>query len=127
MSALGGSIESVEIRGRTFAVAADADAKVVLGGWKKEIKINGNGTRRVVKTRVPWSISGVVISLDPEKGDHEFLQDTADGSEDVPVTITYASGDTYQGKGTLVDDLEGSTMESTAEVKMSGGGKLTKQ
>lgn len=123
----GGSIESVEIRGRTFAVTADADAKVVLGGFKKEVKINGNGTRRTVKTRVPWSISGVSISLDSDKGDHEFLQQIADQSEDVPVVLTYADGTSYQGKGTLVDDLEGSTMESTAECKLSGGGKLTKQ
>jgi hypothetical protein len=33
MTAVGGSIESVSLQGRTFAVAADAESQRKLGGW----------------------------------------------------------------------------------------------
>ncbi len=44
MAAVGGSIESVTLDGRTFAVAADAEAQRKLGGFENEVQANGDGT-----------------------------------------------------------------------------------
>lgn len=127
MAAVGGSIESVTIRGREFPVAADAEAQRKLGGWENEVQANGNGTARIIKTRVPLSITGLTLEVDDSRGDHEFLQEVADLSDFVPIGITYASGSTYQGSATITDELQSSSQNATASVSLSGPGILTRQ
>lgn len=127
MAAVGGSIESVTIRGRVFPVAADAEAQRKLGGWENEVQANGDGTARIIKTRVPLNISGLMLEVDDDRGDHEFLQDVANALDFVPVGITYASGVTYQGSATVTDELQTSSQSSTASVSLSGPGILTRQ
>lgn len=127
MTTVGGSIESITIKGRNFAVASDADAQRKLGGFENEVQSNGNGTARIVKTRVPWSLSGVTVEVDDARGDQEFLQEIADAKDFVDILITLASGVSYQGRGTLVEALEGSTQNATAELSMMGPGQATKQ
>lgn len=124
--AIGGSIESVTIRGRSFAVAADADATRDLGGFSNERQMNGNGTRRLIKTRKGWEVSGLSLEINDTRGDHEFLQDVADG-DDVPVTVTYASGITYEGLGNITGDLQVSSQSTTGSVTLGGGGTFTQQ
>lgn len=123
----GGSIESISIRGRLFAVASDADAQVKLGGFENEKQSNGDGSARTVKTRVPWSITGLQVDINEAKGDHEFLQEIQDSLDDVSVTVTYANGTTRQGTGTITDEVQYSTQNATATVSLGGGGKLTQQ
>lgn len=125
--ATGGSIESVTINGRIFAVAADVEVQRKLGGFENEVQANGDGTARNVKTRVPWALSGLAVEVDDNRGDHEFLQDLSDRSAYVPVAITYASGVVYQGRGSIVGELQFSNQNSAAAFDMSGPGKLTPQ
>lgn len=125
--ATGGSIESVSIAGRNFAVAADADSQRKLGGFNNETAMNGDGTGRKIKTREAWQLDGLQLAVDDLRGDHEFLQDLADSDEFEVVSITYASGATYQGQGTISGDLQVSSQSTTGSVTLSGPGKLTKQ
>lgn len=127
MATVGGSIEEVSFRGRVFAVASDADATVKLGGDENEVKSNGDGTARMVKTVVPWSMSGVELDVDQIRGDQTFLQELADGSEFVTVTITLADGTVLQGSGIVSDELGFSTQNSTVGITAGGPGKLTPQ
>ncbi len=127
MSAVGGSIESVNLSGREFAVAADAEAQRKLGGWENEVQANGDGTARLIKTRVPLSIAGLTIEIDDDRGDQEFLQDLADQNDFWPLGITYASGNTYQGTGQIVGENPASSQNATAAIDLMGPGKLTKQ
>lgn len=127
MSATGGSIESVSIGGRIFAVAADADGSRKLGGFSKELAANGNGTARTIMTRVNWEIGGLTLSIDNDQGDHEYLQGIADSKANVAISATEASGITWQGTGTITGDLAGSTMNATCPVTLGGPGKLTQQ
>lgn len=120
MSAVGGSIESISINGRIFAVAADADATIFIGGRQNEVQVNGNGSVRVVKTQTPWSISGLTVSIDTVMGDLEFLQGIANAPGLVPVVVTMANGTSYAGNGTITDALELSTQNATASVSLSG-------
>jgi hypothetical protein len=124
---IGGSIENVTIDNQLFAVAGDADATMSIGGWNNEIQPNGNGTARIIKTRAPWSITGLTLAVDDDAANQEFLQAIADGNEYVPVTIRMASGVTYQGTGTITDPIERSTQSATMSLSLSGEGALTQQ
>jgi hypothetical protein len=127
MSAIGGPIESISLDGRNFAVAADADVNRKLGGFENEVQGNGDGSARVIMARVPWAFDGLTLSVDDDRGDHEYLQALADGGDFFPVAITFASGNVYQGIGILTGELQYSSQNSTAAVSLSGPGKLAKQ
>jgi hypothetical protein len=125
--AVGGSIESISIRGRLFPVASDAEATKKLGGFENEVQSNGDGGARLVKTRIPWGIDGVQVEISDARADAEFLQEIADGFDWVPITITLASGVTYQAKGTVSGEVGSSTQNATASITLSGPGTLTQQ
>lgn len=127
MPAVGGSIEEIGIAGRIFAVAADADSNRKLGGFENDVQANGNGTARIIKTRVPLSLDGISVEIDDDRGDQEFLQGVADLNDFSDIDITYASGATYQGTGILTGDFQTSSQNATAPIVIMGPGKLTKQ
>jgi hypothetical protein len=127
MAAVGGSIESITINGRNFGVAADAESQRKLGGFENEVQANGNGTARMIKTRVPLMVDGLTLECDDARGDHEFLQSVSNANDFVPIAITYASGVTYQGRATITGELQASSTSATAAVSLSGPGELTRQ
>ena len=127
MSQVGGSIESITLDGRTFPVAADAESNRKIGGFENDAQANGDGTARQIKTRVPWSLDGLTLGIDDGNGDHEFLQALSDRKDFYPVAITYASGETYQGTGQIVGEMQVSSQNATASVSVMGPGTLTKQ
>lgn len=127
MAAVGGSIESVSLSGREFPVAADAEVQRKLGGWENEVQANGDGSARMIKTRVPLALDGLTLEVDDSRGDHEFLQDLADSPNYFALSITYASGETYQGTAQITGEMQTSSQAQTAAVSLMGPGKLTKQ
>ena len=128
MSAVGGSIEEVTLDGRTFPVAADAEAQRKLGGFENEVQANGDGfTARLIKTKVPLAIDGLTLEVDDDNGDHEFLQELANRNDFFPIAITYASGATYQGTAQITGEMQASSQNATAAVSLMGPGTLTKQ
>jgi hypothetical protein len=127
MTATGGSIESITIKGRTFDVDGESTPGRKLGGKTNEVKPNGSGSARVIQKRNSWMISDAAIGIDDDNGDQEFLQDIADSGGFVPCTITYASGKVYQGQGQIVGDIELDPGEQTCPISLSGKGKLTPQ
>lgn len=127
MPAVGGSIESVSIRGRLFPVASDADVTRNLGGHQNEVQMNGDGTARKVMTRVAWTLEGVQVEVNDARADSEFLLEIAASPEWVPITITLANGSTYQGTGTISDPVAVSTQSATSTITLSGPGTLTQQ
>lgn len=127
MTAIGGSIESVSIAGREFSVTADADVTRRLGGKQNTVSMNGDGTASVIQTPTSWALTGLVVRVDDTRGDHEYLQDLADSGELVAIGATYASGVTWQGRGTIVDELGVNNQSTSATISMNGQGKLTPQ
>jgi hypothetical protein len=129
---VGGSIQEVSIGGRVFSATADADAARRLGGFQSETQMNGDATSREIMTRVSWSLSGVVLSIDENRADQDFLQDCADGvnaGDDgyFDVTITYASNHTRQGRGKPTGEIVANSMNSTVSLSLTGPGKLDLQ
>ncbi len=127
MAAIGGPIESVSLDGRGFPVAADAESQRKMGGFENEIQANGDGTARLIKTRVPLSLDGITIESDDSRGDHEFVQELADRNDYFPVAITYASGETYQGTAQIVGETQASSQSATIAISLMGPGQLTRQ
>lgn len=127
MAAVGGSIEAISLSGRDFAVAADSEVSRKLGGFENEVQANGNGTARIIKTRVPLSLDGLTIEVDDSRGDQEFLQGLADANDYFAIAITYASGVVYQGTAQVVGENPASSQSATAAISLMGPGVLTKQ
>jgi hypothetical protein len=127
MAAVGGSVESISIAGREFAVAADADINRKIGGTENEVQANGNQTARIIKTAVPSAFTGIVVEIDDARGDHEYLQNKADLDLFFPVAVTYASGAVYQGNAMISGELQYSSQNATASFDLMGDGKFTKQ
>src|SRR5690349_6715866 len=124
MATIGGPVESVAIKGRLFAVAADADGTRKLGGKEIEAQPNGNGTVRYVATVVPWKMDGLALELDDTRNDQEYLQDLADAMEPVPCEFTFVDGTTFRGEGLVTGEIGKSSMNATGPLVFEGGGKL---
>jgi hypothetical protein len=127
MAAIGGSILEVSLAGRIFAVAADAGAERDLGGWTNETPANGNGTSRLVKTARSWIISGVELQADDSQGDQEYVQELANSTDFFAISVTFASGITYQGSGQLVEEAKAASQTATMVVTLAGTGTLSAQ
>lgn len=127
MATTGGSLESISLNGRQFAVPADTDVTIKLGGFEGETQANGNGSARKVKTRIPWAITGIQVSCDDSKQDHEYLQNLADQDIPIDVVVSLASGALYTGKGDINGELAKTTQNTVVSFDMMGAGKLVAQ
>jgi hypothetical protein len=124
---VGGSIESATLAGRVFPVAADADVTRKVGGFENEVLANGDGSARLQKTRVPAGLSGLVLSVDDDRGDQEYLQGLADGKDFFPASLILAGGQIWQGVLQIQGEFQYSTQTATATVNLMGSGTLSKQ
>lgn len=126
MSAVGGSISAIALRGREFAVAADTESNRKLGGWENEVQSNGDGSARLIKTRTPLGIDGLTIEIDDSRGDQEFLQDLMNETDFFAIAITYASGLSYGGEAQITGEVQASSQNATAGLSLMGPGVLTR-
>lgn len=124
---VGGSLETLTLNGRNFSITSDSDSPRKLGGFENEVLANGDGSARVIKTRVPLSITDLVIQIDDARGDHEFLQELANLSDFFTIALSYASGITWQGSAQITGEIPMNNMSTTASISLGGPGVLTKQ
>lgn len=127
MAPVGGSIESVVLNGRRFSVTSDADSTRDVGGFSNANENNGDGTSRLIKTRVSWEIDGLNLSIDDSLGDQEFLQNLADANTYFTCLISYASGISFEGQGQIMDGVKVSSNTTSVAIKLGGNGVLTRQ
>jgi len=127
MATVGGPITGFTLNGRYFSVAEDAESNRKLGGFENEVSMNGDGTARLVKTRVPWGADGLTVSCDDFNDDQQFLQDLANGADFFASTVEYASGAIFQGNAQIVGEIAFSSKNATATVALQGAGTFTKQ
>jgi len=91
------------------------------------VQANGNGTARLIKTRVPLSIDGLTVEVDDDRADQEFIQELSNRNDFFAIVISYASGISYQGTAQIVGETQASSQNATAAVSLMGPGVLTKQ
>jgi len=122
-----GSIREISLSGRIFSVSADSDPSRKLGGFANEGQANGDGSMRVVQVRELWTVDGLTISMDDDRGDEEFLQNLADAGDLFVITVTYAGNITYQGSGQITGEITRASQAGTGDIALTGPGKFTKQ
>lgn len=125
--ATGGPPQSITFAGREFACTADSDPTIKYGGFENDEEANGDATARLIKTPVPWSVTGFSVQIDTELEDQEFLQEAADNFTNDVFTITLANDVTLQGSGQLTGEFQSNPAKATASVSFKGPGKLTQQ
>ncbi len=127
MPAICGSVVSLTLEGRQFAVSADADAQLDLGGWNNTIMPNGNGTARLQKLRGQWKITGLNVSIDNSREDHEYIQGLKDKFDFFAIAIELTDGTVYQGSGQITSETMQSVQNGTLAMELSGINTITQQ
>lgn len=127
MPAVGGSVASITLAGRYFAVASDADLQRMLGGSVNDVQANGDESARLIKVATPWECTDVQISIDDSREDQTFLQELADRNGFFAIAATFASGVTFSGEGQITDTVNVSSANTTATLALKGPNKLAPQ
>lgn len=122
----GGPIKQVNIDGRNFTVDSEAEVTFALGGYTNEIKQNGDGSMRLVKSLKPARANAISIVIDDERGDEEFIQKVIDKYELVNISITDVNEKVWSGKGQIVEDPETSKKQGTKEISVQGNFEMQK-
>ena len=117
---ISGPIESVTIAGRRFPVNGEDAASVILSGFKNEIVFNGDGSKRIVRSRAHGSITGMNVQITHGQKDLEFLRDKQSTSDFFDVSLTYCDGTVYAGSMLFVDDITEDTQQGVAAISLQG-------
>jgi len=117
---ISGPIESITIAGRRFPVDGEDAGNVILSGFKNEVKFNGDGSKRIVRSRANGSIKNLNVQITHANKDLEFLRDKQSTSDFFDVSITYCDGTIYAGSMQFVDDITEDTQQGTAGISLDG-------
>jgi hypothetical protein len=93
-----GSMQGCSIDGLPYDVKADADASVILTGWKNERIPHSNGSMRKMIRQIR-TVEGLILTLNAD--DRDNLQRACDSIDDVSLQFTDAAGDTYMAFGSV--------------------------
>jgi len=117
---ISGPIESVTIAGRRFPVDGEDAGNVTLAGFKNEIKFNGDGSKRLIRSRAHGSIKNLNVQITHENKDLEFLRDQQSTSDFFDISITFCDGTIYSGSMQFVEDITEDTQQGTASISLEG-------
>lgn len=117
---MSGPIETVNIDGRSFTVDGEVDGAKALSGFMNEVKSNGDGSFRLVKSRKPGRYNSLPLVIDNDRGDEEFIQERMNSFKFFNVNITEVDGTVFTGSMQIVEDPETSSKEGTKEVSFAG-------
>jgi hypothetical protein len=117
---ISGPIESITIAGRRFPVEGEDAGNVILSGFKNEIKFNGDGSKRIIRSRANGSIKNLNVQITHEQKDLEYLRDKQSTSDFFDVSLTYCDGTIYAGSMQFVDDITEDTQQGTAGISLEG-------
>jgi len=115
-----GDIRQFTWGGREFDVAPEGDVTMILHGIKAESTPNGNGTVHTKGTRVLGGFDGLTLSVDPARGDVEFLIAMQTGGIAKACSMTLVDKTTYGGAMLPEGDLQSSTGNGTLTVAARG-------
>jgi hypothetical protein len=119
MTVRGSDIRQMMIAGREFDVAPESNVTYRLSGFSNESNPTGNGGMHTVQRRKLGGFESLPLSVDPSRGDIEFLQDKADAGEPVAMSMTTA-GATYAGSLTIQGAIDPNTGDGQVEISALG-------
>lgn len=118
-SVRGSDIRQMMIGGREFDVAPESNVTYRLAGYTNESTPTGNGGMHTVQRRKLGGFESLPLSVDPTRGDIEYLQDLADKGEPVPMSMATATA-TYAGQLTIQGDINPNTGDGQVEISALG-------
>ncbi len=116
----GGDIIQVMLFGREFDVAADSNVTYRLSGRQNESTPTGNGGMHTTQRQKLGGFDSLPISVDPSRGDVEFLQEKANAGEPGPCSMTLINGITYSGNLTIQGEIDPNTGDGQVEISALG-------
>jgi hypothetical protein len=117
---ISGPIESITIAGRRFAVNGEDAGNITLSGFKNEVVFNGDGTKRLIRSRASGSIKGLNVQITHSNKDLEFLRDKQSLADFFDVSLTLCDGTIYAGSMQFVDEITEDTQQGVASISLEG-------
>jgi len=117
---VGGPFESHTLNGRRFVCDADDDAQIQIQGFSNEVKVAGDGSNRLLKSRVPGTLEGCNIVYDPSNGDDDFLVELKNEKDYINYSGTECDGTIWTGRVQITGDLKFSAKNKTVPVTLTG-------
>jgi len=117
---VGGPFESHTIDGRRFVCDSDDDAQLQIQGLGNEVKMAGDGSMRLLKSRVAGTLEGTNLVYDESNGDDDFLIESRDKKEFLNYSGTEVDGTIWTGLVQITGDLKFSAKTKTVPVTLTG-------
>jgi hypothetical protein len=93
---------------------------VILNGYKNEVKFNGDGSMRMIKSMAIGSISNLNVQITHANKDLEYMRELQATSDFFDVTLVYCDGTVYAGSMQFTDDITEDTQQGTASITLNG-------
>jgi hypothetical protein len=117
---ISGPIESITLAGRRFVTDGEDAGSIVLSGMKNEIKFNGDGSKRIIRSRANGSIKNLNVQITHENKDMEYMRDLQGTSDFFDTSLTLCDGTIYSGSMQFVEDITEDTQQGTAGISLEG-------
>lgn len=111
---------------RRFAVKGDEDINFENGGYNSETTANGNGSTTNKLTAVTWKLEGLMLSIDVNAGDLEYIRDISGDPKDTEITWEHIDGYVYSMKGRPNGERKYNSNSGYLPLTLAGGGKPKK-
>ena len=117
----GGDIRQIMIGGREFDPAPEGNVTVILSGFVNENMPTGNGVLHTRQRRKLGGFDALAVSVDPDRGDLEYVQSLADTQAPFSMTVVLPSGLTYSGTNCQVEgEINYNAGEGQMELNIRG-------
>ena len=117
---ISGPIESITLAGRRFVCDGEDAGNIILSGMKNEIKFNGDGSKRIIRSRANGSVKNLNVQITHENKDLEYLRNLQGTSDFFNMSLTLCDGTVYAGSMQFVDDITEDTQQGTAGISLEG-------
>ena len=120
MKVRGGDILQVMIGGREFDPVNESNVVYRLSGKSNVTTPTGNGGTHTVQRLKLGGFDALPLSVDPSRGDVEYLQTLANNGEPVACSMTMINGTVYAGKLTIQEAIDANTGDGQVEITALG-------
>ena len=117
---IGGPFTSHTLNGRRFVCDAEDTAQLQIQGRNNEVKPNGDGSNRVIQSRVPGSLEGTNIVFDLNNGDDDYLIELKNSGVFFDYSGTANDGTVWAGNVQITGELKFDYKEGTVPVTLMG-------
>ena len=113
-----GTLKSLSMNARSFAVPDDCDVNIDYGGYENEVKRNGDGSDRQVKSMKPGGVSGCQVVGGDDVLD--YLSGIKQQNEFADMALELVDGRQFSGRVQITGQLQESSMNGVISFDLAG-------